>query len=102
MLSDSLKLLRKVRDFIRLNALSSIVCFLTTEDGSLKRYYRRGSQCPLEHCMLSDSIHATSKQRRTCGLNALSSIVCFLTSIGTLSFPPKVLVSMPSRALYAF
>ncbi len=61
-----------------LNALSSIVCFLTN---------------PVEHDVVS------GLQR----LNALSSIVCFLT-FGNVFLPlvRGYMVSMPSRALYAF
>ncbi len=64
--------------FISLNALSSIVCFLTHFKGDGRKTNFMGSQCPLEHCMLSDD----------------------------KSGGPRIWtdenVSMPSRALYAF
>ena len=62
----------------RLNALSSIVCFLT----------------------LNKALRVVSFYE---GLNALSSIVCFLTERGGgYSQEADRRVSMPSRALYAF
>jgi len=39
-----------------LNALSSIVCFLTVHMEYLPPNVEAESQCPLEHCMLSDYI----------------------------------------------
>ncbi len=87
------------------------------------------SQCPLEHCMLSDverCLTTAARPKRlnalssiVCfltnphpyddnggapdGLNALSSIVCFLTLLAVLRRREHpALVSMPSRALYAF
>ncbi len=68
---------------LSLNALSSIVCFLT----SLGPLFTLAgiivlSQCPLEHCMLSDEPWSRKGKAVTAktGLNALSSIVCFLTT----------------------
>ncbi len=108
MLSDELWKIALADDTkkARLNALSSIVCFLThararaTDSPTTRSQcplehcmlsdYNNGdwvtfpidleSQCPLEHCMLSDhdSLAAAQHQHRPC-LNALSSIVCFLT-----------------------
>ncbi len=60
-----------------LNALSSIVCFLTFG---------------LTNATISFTV----------GLNALSSIVCFLTYVQALVGRRLNCVSMPSRALYAF
>ncbi len=66
----------------RLNALSSIVCFLTKRERGPDARRTPESQCPLEHCMLSDELkEAISHLSTNLGLNALSSIVCFLTSI---------------------
>ncbi len=53
--------------------------------------------------MLSDDSILRFDGDKKAGLNALSSIVCFLTFGGNLSLDVvSVLVSMPSRALYAF
>ncbi len=129
MLSDHFGDVRIRARAFRLNALSSIVCFLTnTRASGLASHAEGESQCPLEHCMLSDfSRDALAGISNANGLNALSSIVCFLTLEalagminGTTSQCPlehcmlsdlcscyrlyngEQKVSMPSRALYAF
>ncbi len=82
MLSDSsLRPSQRCWPSWRLNALSSIVCFLTKyrAEGPLRGHI--GSQCPLEHCMLSDGMAVQLLSGETGGLNALSSIVCFLTNL---------------------
>jgi len=40
-----------------LNALSSIVCFLTSRERCSPAPRLPSSQCPLEHCMLSDLLN---------------------------------------------
>ena len=79
MLSD--EVCKKAKGFgfkVGLNALSSIVCFLTKMLSHCSPASPAGSQCPLEHCMLSD---------KNCKEEKMSVFTR---------------VSMPSRALYAF
>ncbi len=64
---------------LSLNALSSIVCFLTRRVMPGPTLPRSSSQCPLEHCMLSDCRIQYGGHGGLISLNALSSIVCFLT-----------------------
>jgi|GEM_PF-2683325 len=68
-------------DYWSLNALSSIVCFLTKQASRVLNAVLELSQCPLEHCMLSDNLQKNLWKRHIINsLNALSSIVCFLTA----------------------
>ncbi len=55
MLSDgAAEKIHRTESDLSLNALSSIVCFLTRGDVVTWYAVRGESQCPLEHCMLSD------------------------------------------------
>ena len=74
-------LLALADEMLGLNALSSIVCFLTNVSILLLVLHKLTSQCPLEHCMLSDEcLYRHSRVGDCTCLNALSSIVCFLTT----------------------
>ncbi len=81
MLSDVINMTVEMDGYTdRLNALSSIVCFLTMLVPTGPGCKEGRSQCPLEHCMLSDpALSCLARTPQPMRLNALSSIVCFLT-----------------------
>ncbi len=88
---------------VRLNALSSIVCFLT----KCAEMIQAAGQTRLNAlssivCFLTLYLVQFGRGPDF-GLNALSSIVCFLTIFpGNFFHRRPEFVSMPSRALYAF
>ncbi len=67
MLSDEMQRLLEDLPVARLNALSSIVCFLTRRRPLHRGRRRTWSQCPLEHCMLSDAIDGLFTMTETLG-----------------------------------
>ncbi len=79
MLSDALVIINEQHTLLRLNALSSIVCFLTNaEPDSL---FALGGLNALSSivCFLTQGEKWKPYGWAEMGLNALSSIVCFLT-----------------------